>query len=112
MYTASQEEQEQEQEEEQDKNDLYPFEQFWEMYLKKGSRVKAVSSFEKLKDSEKQLLFTFIPKFIENHKDAGKMEYLPHFSTFINQLRWKDELPYQIIKPIEISTNKLPLATL
>ena len=112
MYTASQEEQEQEEEEEQDKNDLYPFEQFWEMYLKKGSRVKAESSFEKLKDSEKQLLFTFIPKFIENHKDAGKMEYLPHFSTFINQLRWKDELPYQIIKPIEISTNKLPLATL
>ena len=103
---------EEEQEEQQEKQDIYPFQQFWEMYLKKGVRTKAESSFAQLKNSEKELLLTFIPKYIQNHKDAGKMEFIPHFTTFINQKRWNDELPYQVIKPIEIKTNKLPLATL
>ena len=112
MYTASQEEQEQEQEEEQDKNDLYPFQHFWDLYKRKGTKATAEKAFNKLRNDEKELLLTFIPKYIQNHKDAGKMEFIPHFTTFINQKRWNDELPYQVIKPIEIKTNKLPLATL
>jgi Helix-turn-helix domain len=76
--------------------DIYPFEQFWEMYQKKGVRSKAMTAFNKLKEAEKELLLTFIPKYIKNHQDAGKMEFIPHFATFLNQKRWGDELPYQI----------------
>lgn len=81
--------------------DIYPFEQFWEMYQKKGVRSKAVTAFNKLNHSEKELLLTFIPKYVKNHQDAGKMEFIPHFATFLNQKRWGDELPYQIkIEPV------------
>jgi hypothetical protein len=40
------------------------------------------------------------------------MEFIPHFTTFINQKRWNDELPYQKIKPLDNTTNKPKLATL
>jgi hypothetical protein len=65
-----------------------------------------------LRNDEKELLLTFIPKYVQNHEDSAKMEFIPHFTTFINQKRWNDELPYQMIKPIEIQTNKPKLATL
>jgi hypothetical protein len=65
-----------------------------------------------LRNDEKELLLTFIPKYIKNHEDAGKMEYIPHFSTFLNQKRWNDELPYQQIKPIEKPLNSPKIATL
>jgi hypothetical protein len=81
--------------------DTYPFEQFWEMYRKKGVRSKALKAFEKLKKEEKELLLVFIPKYVKNHVDADKTIYIPHFSTFLNEKRWNDELPYTINKPIE-----------
>jgi hypothetical protein len=81
--------------------DIYPFQQFWEMYLKKGVRSKAEVAFAKLKTEEKELLLTYIPKYIKNHQDSDKMEFIPHFSTFLNQKRWGDELPYEIKKPIQ-----------
>jgi hypothetical protein len=81
--------------------DIYPFQQFWEMYLKKGVRSKAELAFAKLNTEEKELLLTFIPKYVKNHQDSDKMEFIPHFSTFLNQKRWGDELPYEIKKPIQ-----------
>jgi hypothetical protein len=87
--------------------DIYPFQQFWEMYLKKGVRSKAELAFAKLNTEEKELLLTFIPKYVKNHQDSDKMEFIPHFSTFLNQKRWGDELPYEIKKPIQPTQPKL-----
>jgi hypothetical protein len=92
--------------------DKYPFEQYWELYLKKGVRSKAMESFKKLSNQEKELMLTFIPKYIKNHQDADKVEFIPHFATFINQKRWNDELPYTTKKPIEVTSNKPKIATL
>ena len=66
----------------------------------------------RLRNDEKELLLTFIPKYIQNHEDAGKKEFIPHFSTLLNQKRWNDELPYQMIKPVETSVKTPKIATL
>lgn len=80
---------------------IHEFEHFWNLYQKKGVRATAQKAFGKLRNDEKELLLTFIPKYIQNHEDAGKKEFIPHFSTFLNQKRWNDELPYQKINVIE-----------
>jgi hypothetical protein len=68
----------------------------------------------KLKDAEKDHLRAFIPKFIQNHEQADKIEFLPHFTTFLNQKRFNDELPYKLkpvlipqttVKPVKASLN-------
>jgi hypothetical protein len=92
--------------------DTYPFEQFWEMYKKKGVRSKALRSFEKLTKAEKELLLVYIPKYVKNHVDSDKLKYIPHFSTFLNEKRWHDELPYEIKNTIEFTPKKPKIATL
>ena len=93
-------------------NDKYTFDYFWELYKKKGVKETAKKAFKKLNDSEKDLLVTFIPKYIEHHTKADKIDFLPHFSTFLNQKRWNDELPYKIKEIAQITSNKPKLATL
>jgi hypothetical protein len=73
----------------------FSFDYFWSLYQKKGNKTLASRGFKKLRKDEIELLLTHIPKYIEAHRKAEKMEYLPHFSTYINQKRWNDELPYQ-----------------
>jgi hypothetical protein len=93
-------------------NDKYTFDYFWELYKKKGVKETAKKAFKKLNDSEKELLVTFIPKYIEHHTKADKIDFLPHFSTFLNQKRWNDELPYKIKEVAQVSSNQPKLATL
>jgi hypothetical protein len=46
--------------------------------------------------SEKDMLKICGTHDADIHRKAEKMEYTsPHFSTYINQKRWNDELPYQ-----------------
>lgn len=93
MYTASQEEEEQEEEKEQDgiENE---FEQLWVNY-KLGARKVALDRYSKLSQSVRNKISIHLPQFAQNHKDAGKEEYLPHFSTYLSKERWNDELPYK-----------------
>jgi hypothetical protein len=35
-----------------------------------------------------------LPKYLENHHRNDKMQFLPDFSTYLNQKRWQDKLPY------------------
>lgn len=94
MYTASQEEEEQEEEEEKEQ-EQERFELVWNMYGKKGIKETSKKSFSKLTKKEVELILTHIPKYIEAHRAASKMEFIPHFSTYLNQKRFNDELPYQ-----------------
>ena len=68
---------------------------FWDLYQKKGIKATAIRSFQKLRKDEIELILTHIPKYIEAHRAASKMEFIPHFSTYLNQKRFNDELPYQ-----------------
>jgi DNA-binding MarR family transcriptional regulator len=95
-----------------DDKDNQTFETYWNLYKKKGNKQTATTAFAKLKDAEKELLLSFIPKYIKNHEDADKMNFLPHFTTFLNQKRWNDELPYSPTKQIEVRIHKPRIATL
>ena len=92
MYTASQEEQEEEEEQEQEVS--IDFENLWTLYTKKGNKLKSIESFNNLKKSEISAAAEHIPKYIQNHIDNDKMEYLPHFTTYLRGKRWNDNFPY------------------
>lgn len=71
------------------------FETIWTMYNKRGVKQTAKKAFDKLRQDEKELLLDQIPKYIERHKEAEKMDFIPHLSTYLNQKRFNDDLPYQ-----------------
>lgn len=108
IYTPSQEEKEQEEEEEQEQQQekdlvLQPieptieqiFEWFWNAYQKVGVKKTSLTAFKKLSKNEMLLIKEHLPKYLDNHHRNGKMQFLPHFSTYINQRRWENKLPYE-----------------
>ena len=89
--------------------DISMFETIWNLYKKRGVKQTAKKAFDKLKQEEIDLIKNHIPKYIECHELADKMEFIPHLSTYINQKRWNDELPYSPKKPKEnLSNQQIP----
>jgi len=71
------------------------FEILWQSYGKRGNKQTSRKAFLRLSDKDKRAMIQRIPEYVTAHQNANKMEFLPHLSTFINQRRWEDELPYQ-----------------
>lgn len=71
------------------------FEWFWNAYQKVGVKKIALSAFKKLNKTDMIQIKEHLPKYLDNHHRNKKMEFLPHFSTYINQRRWEDKLPYE-----------------
>jgi hypothetical protein len=82
------------------KEDL--FEELWTLYTKQGNRKTSLSAFNNLNKSEIEIVKQHLPIYIKNHIDNDKMKFLPHFSTYLNQKRFNDNLPYKEIKQIEV----------
>ena len=82
------------------------FEAIWAAYGKKGNKQTALAKFRRLKTEEMKAIMAHIEPYVKNHKDAGKLEFLPHFTTYLNQRRWDDELPYQQKSVDNIDWNK------
>jgi hypothetical protein len=74
------------------------FDTVWIMYGKKGNKMSSYKSWLRLTREEHGQCVIHIPNYIENHKMHGKSDYLPHLSTYLNQKRWTDELPYSSTK--------------
>jgi uncharacterized protein YdaU (DUF1376 family) len=70
------------------------FEIFWAAYTKKGTKTKSLTAFKKLNKNEMLEIKEHLPKYLENHHRNDKMQFLPDFSTYLNQKRWQDKLPY------------------
>ena len=70
------------------------FEHIWNAYGKKGTKQTALAKFRKLSKDDMKAIMGHVEQYVQNHKDNGKLEFLPHFTTYINQRRWMDELPY------------------
>jgi hypothetical protein len=112
IYTPSQEEEEQEEEKEQEEDLSMPFEKVWEMYGRFGNRKNSSEKWDGLKSKEKETIAQHVPIYIKNHKDNDKMDFVPHFTTYLNQERWKDDLPYkhfEVCSP-QNSKNKASLS--
>lgn len=104
------EEQEEEQEEEKEQEDNI-FDELWQLYTKQGNKKTSNSAFNNLTKKEIEIVKLHIPNYIKNHIDNDKMNFLPHFSTYLNQKRFNDELPYKSkqIETVSKSYSKLNL---
>ena len=76
------------------------FDEVWSFYTKNatrqvGSKKDARLKFMRLKSKEIESLRVHLPKFVKNHLEAKKADYLPNFTTYLNQRRYEDEkMPY------------------
>jgi uncharacterized protein YdaU (DUF1376 family) len=71
------------------------FEFFWNAYQKKGNKQTSLTAFKRLTKTQMIEIRAHIPKYLENHHRNGKMQFLPHFSSYLNKKIWLDQLPYE-----------------
>ena len=79
---------------EKDKEDIYPFDEFWKAYPKKKAKEAARKAWIKLKPNEtlgKEIIQAVIEsaKTKDWLKENGK--YIPYPATYLNGKRWEDE---------------------
>lgn len=67
---------------------------FWGIYPEKVAKAKALQSWIKLKEEEKQKAVAAIKIQLEANHFRGKdgKDYIPHPATWLNQKRWEDEI--------------------
>ena len=76
------------------------FNEVWKAYAtvstrQPGSKKDARTKFKRLTSDELELIRVHLPKYLKNHVAAAKTDYLPNFTTYLNQRRYEDEkLPY------------------
>jgi hypothetical protein len=76
------------------------FEEVWKFYSgstsrQVGSKKDAKAKFLRLKSNEIEALRVHLPKFVKNHVEAKKTEFLPNLTTYLNKRSYEDEkLPY------------------
>ena len=76
------------------------FEEVWKAYnsvssRQLGSKKDARTKFKRLTSDELEALRVHLPKYLKNHVAAAKTDYLPNFTTYLNQRRYEDEkMPY------------------
>ena len=77
-----------------DKEDIYPFDEFWSAYPKKKAKEAARKAWNKLKPDE-TLGKAIIQAVIENAKTKDWLKengkYIPYPATYLNGKRWEDE---------------------
>ena len=91
---VSQADKEEDKEIDKDKEDIYPFEEFWKAYPKKKAKEAARKAWVKLKPDEalgKEIIQAVMEsaKSKDWLKENGK--YIPYPATYLNGKRWEDE---------------------
>jgi len=70
--------------------EIYPsFDDFWNLYDKKSSKPKAILKWNKLKQSEKEAIINYLPKYIASTPDK---QFRKNPLTFLNNESWNDEI--------------------
>ena len=71
----------------------YSFEDFWKDYDKKVGKIEKIRpKWEKLKDSEREEIKSFIPKY---KISQPKKKFRKNPETFLNNESWKDEIIFE-----------------
>ena len=76
------------------------FNEVWKAYAtvstrQPGSKKDARTKFKRLTSDELELIRVHLPLYLKNHVAAAKTDYLPNFTTYLNQRRYEDEkMPY------------------
>ena len=72
--------------------ETYPlFSDFWEMYDKKTGKPKCIEKWNKLKQSDKELIIDYLPKYKQAQPDK---KFRKNPTTFLNNESWNDEIIY------------------
>ena len=66
----------------------------WEKYGKVGNKKSAYKSWCRIPKKHHNRIKQHVPLYISNHEKNKKLKFVPHMSTYLNQERWEDELPY------------------
>ena len=92
------------------------FESFWELYPKKVAKGAAIKAWFKLKPTEHEEVIEALGNHLKYWKFKGTdKEFIPYPATWLNQMRWLDELDFEQSKPKKppipwYSTDELTLA--
>jgi hypothetical protein len=67
----------------------YPFENFWNLYEKKGNRKTSLSRWQKLPDKTKEKIMQHVPIYV---KATPEKQFRKNAETYLNQEVWNDEI--------------------
>jgi hypothetical protein len=73
------------------KDNVFSFNEFWELYPNKTAKAKCKPKFDKLTNSEKEQIKNTINKFL-SYKPFPNYNH-PNPETYLNQKRWEDVIP-------------------
>ena len=92
------------------------FQTFWELYPKKVAKGAAIKAWQKLNQAEQTEAIEALPNHLKYWKVKGTdKEFIPYPATWLNQMRYLDELDFEPTKPKKpalpwYSTDELTLA--
>lgn len=69
------------------------FADFWLLYPKRVARMEAEKAWNRLTGADRVGALTGLIPWRSYWLAAGKLEFVPHAATWLNQQRWTDELP-------------------
>lgn len=87
----------------EDKEINISFDDFWNLYDKKISKVKCESKWKKLNNKEREQIIKTLPDWLNQFTDK---QYQPYPITYLNQRRWEDEIKNKTNGKKEIYTAK------
>lgn len=74
---------------EEERRGEVPFSDFWDLYPRHESKVKADKKWKSLSVKNQRAAMAALPNHIARWEDP---KFIPHATTWLNQERWKDEL--------------------
>jgi hypothetical protein len=90
------------------------FEQFWALYPKRVAKGAAIKAWAKLNEAEKEEVLEALPNHLKYWKLKNtEKEYIPFPATWLNQMRYLDELDFEPPKKPTLpwySSDELTLA--
>ena len=92
------------------------FQTFWGLYPKKVAKGAAIKAWQRLSLEEQTEAIEALPKHLKYWKFKGTdKEFIPYPATWLNQMRYLDELDFEESKPKKppipwYSTDELTLA--
>jgi hypothetical protein len=92
------------------------FEEFWALYPRKIAKGAAIKAWQKLTKSDQSEVIESLPNHIKYWQVKGtEKEFIPYPASWLNAMRWLDELDFEQPKPKKpalpwYSTDELTLA--
>jgi hypothetical protein len=96
--------------EETEKNEKtnYPFESFWDLYQRKGSKKVARDRYQKLTEAQRELIFQHVPKY----QTSREKRYWKDAERYISHETWESEIVDNEPEEKLEDTKILPIDTL